>query len=373
MNVAILLLLSKAIALSPTTTLSTSLKDLSNAVGGSGRAKGIWEALRRGVEPLDEVSMKTRQHLASKGIQRFVPATAESAQRAADGTTKLLVRFNDGLAVETVLIPHWSLPRTTLCVSTQVGCDRGCRFCATGKMGLLRNLTASEIAAQYFCALPYAEDAEKPLSNVVFMGMGDAGINCDSAADAARILTDDFKFKLAKHKLTVSTVGPNPFVFQTLADAPCQIAWSLHTPHDDLRRNLVPSSQRYTTVELRDGLITALKSRSAVRTRTLMIAVTLIAGINDSDDDAQDLVEFVGPLIDDAAVKLNLDLIPVNPIDGEAFQRPSDDRIRAFVTLLRHLEPRIHVAVRLTRGDDQNAACGQLLLQHQRRRSRVLL
>jgi len=279
-----------------------------------------------------------------------------------------LVRLDDGLGVETVLIPHASLPRTTLCVSTQVGCDRGCNFCATGTLGLTRNLTASEIAAQFFLALEYLrkenvpQNSKKPLSNVVMMGMGDAGINCINAAQAAAILTDQERFGLAKSKCTISTVGPSPEAFMALAVAPCMLAWSLHSPNDELRRLLVPTHTIYSTVQLRQALIDALLTRPAARSRTLMVAATLIAGINDSDDDARHLAHFVGPLVD-ACVKLNVDLIPVNPVaHAPHFHRPSTQRLRAFAHVVKLHEPRVHVALRVTRGDDENAACGQLLV-----------
>mmetsp|Transcript_37410 Transcript_37410/g.119998 ORF Transcript_37410/g.119998 Transcript_37410/m.119998 type:complete len:382 (+) Transcript_37410:509-1654(+) len=352
-------------------TLSKTVPELGALVGGTGRAATIWEALRRGVEPLlgggEELSRPTRAALERAGITRFVPAETETASKAADGTTKLLVRLADGLAVETVLIPHAYKPRTTLCVSTQVGCDRGCRFCATATMGLRRNLTACEIAAQYFCAMPYADDTEKPLTNVVLFGMGDAGVNAENAAKAAEILTDDFRFGLAKAKVTASTVGPGPEAFRVLAKAPCALAWSVHSANDHLRRQLVPTHSRYSVKELRQFLIDALSLRPAKRTRTLMIAATLIAGVNDRDEDAAELAAFVGPLVD-VAGKVNIDLIPVNAVDhAPHFRRPSEARVRRFLQVLRQVEPRIYVAVRTTRGDDENAACGQLLISSKAR------
>ena len=357
--------------------LALPLSELTEVVGGSGRAKSIWDSLKKGVDPLAEdglLTKKTREALESLGLSdRLVPAVVESATVAEDGTTKLLVRFNDGLAVETVLIPHATLPRTTLCVSTQVGCDRGCAFCATARMGLVRNLTASEIAAQYFCALPYGRDASKPLSNVVLFGMGDAGVNCVEAAAACAILTDDQRFNLARAKVTASTVGPNPEVFKVLAAAPCMLAWSVHSPNDALRKQLVPTHAHFSAVDLRQGLVEALSSRPTLRTRTLMVTATLIEGINDSDQDAKDLALFIKPLVD-VAIKLNVDLIPVNPVDHAThFKRPSFERVSQFADVVRQHEPRVHVAVRVTRGDDQNAACGQLLIRQKQQRPALLL
>ncbi|KAJ8600511.1 hypothetical protein CTAYLR_009205 [Chrysophaeum taylorii] len=346
-----------------TRTLSLPTDELAALVGGTGRAKSVWDEVRRGIEPLSSTSRitsKTRAALEAAGVKQFVPGHPEAVSVARDGTTKLLVRFDDGLAVETVLIPHLKLPRTTLCVSTQVGCDRGCGFCATAAMGLARNLTACEIAAQFYWAKDYATAA--PLTNVVFMGMGDAGVNCDASAAAAVALTDHTKFGLARSKVTISTVGPSPTSFRVLAQSPGMLAWSVHAADDDLRRQLVPT-QRYSLIELRAGLVDALASRPTVRMRTLMIAATLIQGVNDRDDDAVRLAEFVGPLVD-VATKVLLDLIPVNAVDhAPHFQRPDHDRIFKFMDVLRRVEPRVHVAVRITRGDDECAACGQLAVK----------
>lgn len=350
--------------------MSLSSKELTKLVGGSGRAKSIWQSLKTGVDPLlappsqnDDLPFtltpKTRGALEQNGIDSLVPGFVESTSLARDGTRKLLVRFEDGLAVESVVIPHLRMDRTTLCVSTQVGCDRGCSFCATAQMGLVRNLTASEIAAQYFHATKFAS-----MTNVVFMGMGDAGRNTEAARDAAEILTDPFKFGLAKTKVTISTVGPSPQAFLELAEANAMLAWSIHSADDDLRKQLVPthSKNKYTMVDLRDGLIAALKTRPAVRARTLMCAATIIKGINDSDEDAARLARFVGPLVD-ACSKVNIDLIPVNPVEhAPHFESPSTERLDSFRDVVKSTEPRVHVAYRVQRGDDANAACGQLAL-----------
>lgn len=349
-------------------TLGLPFDKLTRLVGGSGRAKSVWDAVRAGYEPLSREAQLTRHTRTAlqQHCSRFVPAWLDEAHTARDGTTKLLIRLADGLAVEAVVIPHLSLPRTTLCVSTQVGCDRGCSFCATGQMGLVRDLTADEIAAQYFIGSRFAT-----ISNVVFMGMGDAGCNARNSAEAAAILTDDSRFKLAKSKVTVSTVGPSPQCFKLLARAPCMLAWSLHSADDELRRQLVPTHTRFTVEELRQGLMDALQQREGVRTRTLMVAATLIDGVNDSVEDATSLATFVKPLVD-VAVKVNIDLIPVNPVPhAPHFKPPTDENLNAFCATLRSVEPRAHVAVRVQRGDDKAAACGQLATTVAARRRRA--
>ena len=348
-----------------TSTLALPFDELAALVGGTGRARSVWDAVRAGVEPLADASPITigaRRALVERGLFQFVPATLESEHVARDGTTKLLVRLRDGLAVEAVLIPHNHLPRTTLCVSSQVGCDRGCRFCATARMGLVRDLTADEIVAQVAVARGVAARSSfmPPLTNIVFMGMGDAGRNVRHVKRAATALVDGAKFRMARSKITISTVGPSPDAFAALADADGMLAWSVHTADDELRRHLVPSS-KYAVAELRDGLVAALERRPA-RRRTLMLAATLIAGVNDGADDAAALAAFVGPLVDVAA-KVNVDLIPVNPTAHRPdYARPSDARLDAYAAALRAVEPRVHVALRVQRGDDEAAACGQLLL-----------
>jgi len=199
-----------------------------------------------------------------------------------------------------------------------------------------------------------------PLTNIVFMGMGDAGINAANVKVAATTLVDREKFRMARSKITISTVGPSPDCFRELSDADGMLAWSVHSADDELRRKLVPSS-KYTVAELREGLIDALAPRPA-RQRTLMLAATLIEGVNDAPADAKILAEFVGPIVD-VAQKVNVDLIPVNPTDHQPdFRRPSDEALTAFVAAVKEVEPRVHVALRVQRGDDEAAACGQLLI-----------
>ena len=266
--------------------------------------------------------------------------------------------MNDGQSVESVLIPAYKFDRTTLCVSTQIGCDRGCAFCLTGKMGLLRNLTSVEILSQVFNGLHIASrENMPPMSNIVFMGMGDSGRNLDAVGDAVHALTDRDRFSMAASKITVSTVGPSPEAFLTLAKMPGTLAWSLHAADDVIRKKLVPST-RHTTAELRDGLVAALKTRPAMRTRTIMIALTLIDGINDSEVDAIKLADFLRPMLTDVP-KIAIDLIPYNDIEVMPdFRKPSKERIKIFQERMR-MEG-YFCTVRVTRGEDESSACGML-------------
>jgi len=195
-----------------------------------------------------------------------------------------------------------------------------------------------------------------PLHNVVFMGMGDSGRNMVEVGRAVRALADRDRMSMAQAKLTISTVGPSPEAFMTLAEMPGALAWSLHSADNAIRRKLVPST-RHTVEELRDGFLLALASRPSLRTRTVMVALTLIDGVNDSLEDADKLVHFVRPMFA-VAPKVMIDLIPYNDISVPSFRRPSVDRVNSFQ---RHLRDQgIYCSVRVTRGDEEYAACGML-------------
>ena len=198
------------------------------------------------------------------------------------------------------------------------------------------------------------------------MGMGDSGRNVDNVGVAVNCLTDRKRLSLAQSKVTISTVGPSPEIFMTLASFPGTLAWSLHTADDNLRKILVPST-KHTTIELRQGLLKALESRTALRTRTIMIAITLINDINDSVEDAKKIADFVRPMLD-IAPKIALDLIPYNDIAVDGFTRPSKDKINSFQQYLR--SQGFFCSVRVTRGDDDNSACGML---HTKRKEKIIV
>lgn len=186
--------------------------------------------------------------------------------------------------------------------------------------------------------------------------MGDAGRNIQSVTEAVDCLVDRERMAMASSKICVSTVGPNPEIFSEIARLPGTIAWSLHSADDATRRRLVPST-RHSTVELRDGLLRAMQLRSLMRHRTLMIAVTLIDGVNDSLDSAKQLADFVRPMLA-VTPKIALDLIPYNDIQVYGFKRPSKETVNAFQKKLR--EEGFFCSVRLTRGDEESSACGML-------------
>ena len=390
-GVAVLVLLCERLIVESTTFISgprvTSplvlpLSGLTEILTGSGKAKLFWSDVRRGVDPLGTASGEERQlseraqqrvrdYLCVDGSspqQQLFPTTVTQETLSKCGTRKLLQSLPDGQSIESVLIPSYKHDRTTLCVSTQVGCDRGCAFCLTGKMGLLRNLTSEEILSQVFRGLQVSlREKMPPMTNVVFMGMGDAGRNLDAVGTAVNAMVDRDCFRMASSKITVSTVGPSPEVFLEVAKMPVVIAWSLHSPDDSLRRMLVPST-RHSTAELRAGLLAGLASRPNVRSRTIMIAFTLIAGINDSEGDAQLVADFVKPMLA-VAPKIAIDLIPYNDISVQGFTRPDVQRVNAFQRVLR--ENGLFCSVRVTRGDDESSACGMLATASRRGTVRV--
>ncbi|KAJ1434329.1 hypothetical protein B484DRAFT_326186 [Ochromonadaceae sp. CCMP2298] len=274
------------------------------------------------------------------------------------GGRKQLHSMRDGLQVESVIIPHGELPRVTLCVSSQVGCDRGCVFCATGKMGLVRNLTPDEILSQVFWAkLAVRRHGLQPLRNIVFMGMGDAGRNLPAVSLAAAALVDHQRFGIAASKVTLSTVGPTPEVFSELAQIPGTIAWSLHSALPELRQKLVPSSRYHDPSALREGLISAMLAHKSPKHRSVMVAVTLLRGVNSARGDAEALAAFLGP-VREQGIKVSVDLIPYNDIGMEDLTRPTDEEITAYKDVL--YRAGFQHSVRLTRGQEDASACGML-------------
>lgn len=262
---------------------------------------------------------------------------------------------------------------------------QGCTFCATGKMGLLKRLSSDEILIQLYyakkiCRILNAgmndydgeEDAHGKLKleaennnrrglpdvdNIVFMGMGDSGDNADSVIEACSIMADRNCFSIPQHKITISTVAASPEVFGTLATADAVLAWSVHAVEDTLRKQLVPTT-KYKMDELKEGLIQALLKRSR-RMRAVMFEVTLIEGVNDGIKEAKEMVDFCLDMKERVkGMKLVVNLIPFNDIGHRSYRRSPPENVAKFQQIL--VENKIQTYVRTTRGDDENAACGQL-------------
>jgi 23S rRNA (adenine2503-C2)-methyltransferase len=275
-----------------------------------------------------------------------------TARRASDGTTKLLVGLAGG-AVEAVLMPGFRPDRAAGCVSSQVGCAMGCDFCASTRGGLERNLDAGEMVEQFLHLRRAASALGRAVKSLVFMGMGEPLANFENVIAAIPRIADAPTGALGWRQVTVSTVGLVPGI-DRLADADLNVnlAVSLHAPDDDTRARIVPSSRRYAVADILDAT-----RRFAARTgRIPTIEYCMLAGVNDSDQQAALLADLL------AADRMHLNLIPYNPIgpgvSGATYRRPDAGRVLAFLDLLRARGVVAHV--RVTRGDDVDAACGQL-------------
>jgi len=268
-----------------------------------------------------------------------------------DGTCKWAIKVASGSLVETVYIPQNG--RGTLCVSSQAGCTLDCSFCATGKQGFNSNLTSSEIIGQVFLAQKslrkYLGD-KRIITNVVFMGMGEPLLNFANVIDAVNIMLDDFAYGISKRKVTLSTSGYLP-VIDKLADfTDVALALSLHAPNNELRSELVPLNRKYPIEQVLNSCqkyIAGLGDK-----RFLTIEYTLIKGVNDGIEHAKQLAQ----LLRDFPCKINL--IAFNPFTAVAYKRPSNNEVYRFRDYLYQQD--FNVTIRNTRGDDINAACGQL-------------
>jgi 23S rRNA (adenine2503-C2)-methyltransferase len=299
------------------------------------------------------IPLALQQHLARDLVppdSRVVTQTV-----AGDGTTKLLVGFPNGAAVETVLMPDVRPDRTALCVSSQVGCAMGCDFCASTKAGLVRNLHTHEIVEQFLHAKNHAARDGRRVTSLVFMGMGEPMHNLDAVLDAIRIIADPDAGGVGWRQVTVSTVGIVAGIDRLAeADLNVHLALSLHAPDDATRARIVPTGRRFTVTE-----IIGAGQRFFERTgRVVTIEYCLLAGVNDSDEQAVELARLL------AGFRAHVNVIPYNAIgaglSGAVYARPSPERVDRFVNLLREHGTVTHV--RRTRGGDRHAACGQLRL-----------
>ena len=266
-----------------------------------------------------------------------------------DGTVKWLLHVAAGDLVEMVLIPDKG--RNTLCVSSQVGCVLDCSFCSTGKQGFNGNLSVQEIVGQMAIANAYLASKSEVVTNVVLMGMGEPLLNFDPILAATNIMIDDHAFGLSKRRVTVSTAGVVPGIRKLQKHTDVSLAISLHAPTDELRNVLVPINKKYPIAELMDACREYVEHLGPAR--KLVIEYTLIRGVNDQPQHAKALAKLLKSL------RCKVNLIPFNPFPGSHYERPIDDDIYAFQTLL--MKAGLVTMVRTTRGDDINAACGQLV------------
>jgi len=309
---------------------------------------------RRGITDVEAMTNLPRDLRAvlAKAFTISIPVV-EARERSADGTEKFLLRLGDGRRIESVFIPD--TPAMTFCISTQVGCAMACAFCLTGKMGLIRNLKAAEIAGQVHVLAGALDLREKPF-NIVLMGMGEPLHNYDETMKAIRILADEQGLAVPARRITLSTVGLLP-ALDRLAQEPLMpnLAISLHAPTDDQRAALVPLNRKYGIEEI----IRACRRFPLKKRSRITFEYVLLAGVNDSPDDARKLAKLL------AGVKSKINLIPLNAAPGIPFERPSDTAINRFAKIL--ADHGSVVSVRKSRGRDIRAACGQLIVEGQRR------
>lgn len=280
-----------------------------------------------------------------------------------DGTRKWALRLDDGNIIETVFIPDAG--RGTLCVSSQAGCALNCSFCATARQGFNRNLTSAEIVAQLWFAdhLLRSEDGgDTRVSNVVLMGMGEPLLNFEHVTEAMRVMVDDNGYGLSKRKVTLSTAGLVPAIDRLRETVDVSLAVSLHAPDDRLRDQLVPLNRKYPIQDL----LAACRRYVAGKERKLSVTFeyVLIKGVNDTREQAQSLVR----LLRGMACKVNI--IPFNPFPGTQFQRPDSAVTHEFSEIVQR--GGIFTMIRKTRGEDIDAACGQLVGQVKDRRHQRL-
>jgi 23S rRNA (adenine2503-C2)-methyltransferase len=303
----------------------------------------------RGVTDADAMTNLSRELRQLVANEMFISTPALAArERSADGTEKFLLRLADGRQVESVFIPD--TPSMTFCISTQVGCAMACAFCLTGKMGLARNLTAGEIVGQVR-VLVDATSMRGRRFNIVLMGMGEPLHNYDETMKALRILADENGLAVSPRRVTLSTVGLLP-ALERLAREPIMpnLAISLHAPTDAQRGQLVPINKKYGVAEI----IAAAKRFPLKRRARITFEYVLLAGVNDTPDDARRLVKLL------SGIKAKVNLIPLNPAPGIPYERPSDDRVNRFAQIL--ADRHVTVSVRKSRGRDIRAACGQLIV-----------
>ena len=348
---------------SPVNLLDFDLDALTAWCASQGEKRFRAVQLFRWVHQKGEADFARMSDLA-KSLRDTLAAAAEvrplkilSEQASADGTIKWLFDVGGGDAVETVFIPEDD--RGTLCVSSQAGCAVGCRFCSTGHQGFSRNLGTGEILAQLWFAEHHLRrrlgTSERVISNVVMMGMGEPLQNYAALVPALRVMLDDHGYGLSRRRVTVSTSGVVPMIERLQQDCPVALAVSLHAPTDALRDQLVPLNRKYPLAEL----MAACRQYLAAAPRDFItFEYCMLDGVNDGPEQARQLVALVSGQAGAPRVPCKFNLIPFNPFPASGLLRSPRERVMAFAKLLQ--DAGIVTTVRKTRGDDIDAACGQL-------------
>jgi len=309
-------------------------------------------------DSMSDLAKSLREKLKTRAEIR-APAII-SDNTSSDGTRKWLVDVGNGNAVETVFIPEEN--RGTLCISTQAGCAVNCRFCSTGKQGFNRNLTVAEIIGQLWMAefelrrtkgIEPGPKGERQITNVVMMGMGEPLLNYEPTVTALKLMLDDNAYGLSRRRVTLSTSGVVPNIDKLAQDVPVAMAVSLHASNDALRDILVPLNKKYP---LRELMVACKRYLEFAPRDFITFEYCMLDEFNDSDEHARELIA----LVNDPVVGLNckFNLIPFNPFPESGLKRSKNPRIKAFSEIL--MNAGIVTTVRKTRGDDIDAACGQL-------------
>jgi len=310
-------------------------------------------------DKMTDISKGLRQHLSDQTA--FKLPDIVSQQVSSDGTRKWLLRIDELNCIETVFIPEKD--RGTLCISSQVGCPLDCSFCATGKQGFNRNLNVSEIIGQLWLAnreLGSFQHQQRIITNVVMMGMGEPLLNFDNVVTAMELMKDDLGFNLSQKRVTLSTAGVIPGIDRLAKTTKVSLAVSLHAPNDEIRNVLVPLNRRYPVREL----IAACKRYTSRRDNDpITFEYVMLEGINDTKSQAHQLTKLL------RGVPAKVNLIPFNPFPGSQYKCSSKETIDQFRDIL--VKHGIITITRKTRGDDIDAACGQLVGQVAARAKRM--
>ncbi len=346
-----------SLAESKTNLLGLTRAELQSFVEGMGekpfRARQLMKWLyKRNVSQIDEMTdLAKRFRERLKEVAEVRTPAITLTQVSSDGTRKWLLAMDGTQGIEMVFIPEPD--RGTLCISSQVGCAMDCSFCSTAQQGFNRNLTAAEIVGQVWLAnreLGFQPGGDRVITNVVFMGMGEPLANYRNVVPATEILMDDLGFDISRRRVTVSTSGLVPQMLRLAEETNCALAVSLHAPNDRLRDELVPINRKHKIAELLEACWRYVEKQNA---RSITFEYVMLDGINDKPEHAYELVE----LLRGRPAKLNL--IPFNPFPQTKYRRSSAAAIERFRDILnRH---GVIATTRRTRGDDIDAACGQLV------------
>ena len=305
-------------------------------------------------EDMTDLAKSLREKLTMTAHLSALPVMSQNLSK--DGTIKWLFDVGGGDAVETVFIPEDD--RGTLCISSQAGCAVGCRFCSTGHQGFSRNLSTAEIVGQLWFAehflRKHLRQSQRVISNVVMMGMGEPLQNYSSLIPALRVMLDDHGYGLSRRRVTVSTSGVVPMIDRLALDCPVALAVSLHAPNDSLREDLVPLNRKYPLAELLDACHRYLAHAPR---DFITFEYCMLDGVNDQVEQAQELVRLVRERTS-AGLACTFNLIPFNPFPASGLTRSSMAQVQLFARILS--DAGIVTTIRKTRGDDIDAACGQL-------------